>query len=476
MKPSPEQLEQLSAYLDGELPPPEQAMVERQLAGDAELRRELESMRRAVVAVRALPRERAPAGLAAGVASRMGQPDHRQRVAAAAAAPMPRPHWSQRVVTIRRYAVAAVILLAAGVGSWAFLGRGTAVHAPARNENELSLHKEVVTGSGASPDARWGAESKLKFDVALTEPAPALPATETMSLARKDEKEDLRVAQIAGARLEQDRLAVAVPAGSRADDRPRIMTRKSEGDTQATSPVGVERLQVTSGPTAHHVVTSANTLHAIGEARSPQTPVIVQPLGWETSERIVWLFVDGESAESINSVLQEARSEASTSNSDRSTLHGFVTEIENTGIPKDSNEPDAVQYFDDVKVPSESSYAHRRDDLLYEQVYEVHGERNWVKRIVRIISSNANESQLGEFDTKDWHWRASLADGVSIGEGLHQSRDDYPLVRRKITGTAIESAYTAATQRASPWITVIVRVLVFKEPAPTATRSSSDAP
>lgn len=243
MKPSPEQLEQLSAYLDGELPPSERAMVERQLAGDAELRRELESMRRAVDAVRALPRERAPTGLAAGVAARMGPSMRRERAAAAAAAPMPGSHWSQRVVPFRRYAVAAVILLAAGVGSWAFLGRGTAVHAPATEQNDLRFHTKGVTGLGAAADASWGVEGERTRGVPLTEPAPAPPAHESMSIARKDEKEDLRVVQIAGARTGDYRVrSDAVATGSSNRDsagpvpaRPMLKMAVSGGSTAANA-------------------------------------------------------------------------------------------------------------------------------------------------------------------------------------------------------------------------------------------------
>jgi len=197
MKPSAEQLEQLSAYIDGELPPPERAMVERLLAGDAELRRELESMRRAVDAVRALPRERAPAGLAAGVASRIEQPLYRERVAAAA--PQAGTHWGQRVVHVRRYAVAAVLLLAAGVGSWAFLGRGTAVHAPVPTEMETQLRREAPGSLGETAGSGGQLGSELKFGAPPMQPAAA-PPIGGMEIARKDEKEDLRVAQIAGAR------------------------------------------------------------------------------------------------------------------------------------------------------------------------------------------------------------------------------------------------------------------------------------
>ncbi len=53
-------LEQLSAYLDNELPPPQRAALERRLAADADLRAELEALREVVMLVRSVPALRAP--------------------------------------------------------------------------------------------------------------------------------------------------------------------------------------------------------------------------------------------------------------------------------------------------------------------------------------------------------------------------------------------------------------------------------
>lgn len=52
----PERLEQIVAYLDGELPPGESAEVERRLAADERFRQELQSMERAWTALDELPR------------------------------------------------------------------------------------------------------------------------------------------------------------------------------------------------------------------------------------------------------------------------------------------------------------------------------------------------------------------------------------------------------------------------------------
>ncbi len=56
----PADLERLSAYLDGELPPDERTDLERRLAEDAALRAELEALRRVVALVRETPVLRAP--------------------------------------------------------------------------------------------------------------------------------------------------------------------------------------------------------------------------------------------------------------------------------------------------------------------------------------------------------------------------------------------------------------------------------
>lgn len=63
--------EQLSAYLDGELPAAERAAVEALLARDAEARACMEQLRKVSRFVNALPRDRAPGGLAEAVVARM---------------------------------------------------------------------------------------------------------------------------------------------------------------------------------------------------------------------------------------------------------------------------------------------------------------------------------------------------------------------------------------------------------------------
>jgi hypothetical protein len=66
-----EQLEQLTAYLDGELAPDDRAEIERLLDSDAEARRLLDELRETSELVAALPRGRAPEDLARQVNARL---------------------------------------------------------------------------------------------------------------------------------------------------------------------------------------------------------------------------------------------------------------------------------------------------------------------------------------------------------------------------------------------------------------------
>jgi len=111
MTPTSEQLEQLSAYLDNELPPPERAMVESRLSVDAMLRGELESLRRTVTAVRGMPRVTAPASIADEVTERLARRELLGDGNARRAGEVVR-----FATFLRRFAVAAVLVLAAGVG------------------------------------------------------------------------------------------------------------------------------------------------------------------------------------------------------------------------------------------------------------------------------------------------------------------------------------------------------------------------
>ncbi|MBM3291000.1 MAG: hypothetical protein FJY92_12700, partial [Candidatus Hydrogenedentes bacterium] len=66
--------DQFSPLLDGELPPEERARVEAALAGDAELLRELDALKRIDDLYRAMPAQAAPAGFEDAVRDRVRQP------------------------------------------------------------------------------------------------------------------------------------------------------------------------------------------------------------------------------------------------------------------------------------------------------------------------------------------------------------------------------------------------------------------
>ncbi|MHC4578579.1 MAG: anti-sigma factor family protein [Planctomycetota bacterium] len=91
--------EELSALLDGVLPEERAAELRRRLETDAALRKEFDELRRTVAAVRALPRERAPAQLRARLERRLAGP----------------PAGGIRRLR-RRLAVAAVLALAVAAG------------------------------------------------------------------------------------------------------------------------------------------------------------------------------------------------------------------------------------------------------------------------------------------------------------------------------------------------------------------------
>lgn len=85
-------------------------MVESQLSANAGLRGELESLRRTVDSVRGLPRAKAPAGLVDEVVDRLARRELLDEGASRGG------EVARFVIHLRRFAVAAVIVLAAGVG------------------------------------------------------------------------------------------------------------------------------------------------------------------------------------------------------------------------------------------------------------------------------------------------------------------------------------------------------------------------
>lgn len=107
----PEQLEQLTAYLDGELSPARRAEVDKLLSEDPDARALLLELQQTSRLVSALPREPTPDGLADTVVQRMERQD------LLGDSPANRPRSSQVVSWSRRVAVAASIALV-GTAVW----------------------------------------------------------------------------------------------------------------------------------------------------------------------------------------------------------------------------------------------------------------------------------------------------------------------------------------------------------------------
>lgn len=110
MQPHPAQDELLSAYLDGELEEGERRLVEARLESDPAARALLAELRGASAALRSLPRESAPAGIAEAVRARMERESLLGDETARSSAPWLRVHRG-----LVRFSYAAVVLVTAGV-------------------------------------------------------------------------------------------------------------------------------------------------------------------------------------------------------------------------------------------------------------------------------------------------------------------------------------------------------------------------
>lgn len=111
MKIGDELMEQLSAYLDDELPPQARDAVEARLAKDAEARRAMARLRQVTEAVRALPRETPPADMVDVIQSRLARRQLLGENAPERGVAVRRLGW------LRPATMAAALLLAAGL-SW----------------------------------------------------------------------------------------------------------------------------------------------------------------------------------------------------------------------------------------------------------------------------------------------------------------------------------------------------------------------
>lgn len=164
-----EQLEQLTAYLDGELAPDDRAKIERLLDRDAEARRLLDELRLTTALVGALPHGRAPTDLALHVSARL------ERQALLGDAPvMARPVRAEWSWANRLALVAAVVM----VCTVAWLGwpqftdhpasEGTFaskdVNLPKPDPQEPHLTLAVKPASEAGSDVRPATASKKRSE------------------------------------------------------------------------------------------------------------------------------------------------------------------------------------------------------------------------------------------------------------------------------------------------------------------------
>jgi len=118
---------ELSAYLDGELPPRQAKRLAQAIAADADLRAEYQAIAATRDLLRQLPREPAPAGLREAV---MSQIEHTRLLRPAGASAPPRAaRWPRAV------AAAAVVLLTIGLG-WNLY---TSMKPPATDERVVTV-------------------------------------------------------------------------------------------------------------------------------------------------------------------------------------------------------------------------------------------------------------------------------------------------------------------------------------------------
>ena len=135
--------EQLSAYVDGELNAVEAAEVERMIAADPQAAALLETLRRTVETVRALPRRPAPDGMLDDLTSRI---ERAQLLGGSSE--KARAVRGDRRSAWRLLASAAIVIFAVGGGFWAFNRMSESISGP---EEQFAL------GERKTPSATpWG--------------------------------------------------------------------------------------------------------------------------------------------------------------------------------------------------------------------------------------------------------------------------------------------------------------------------------
>jgi negative regulator of sigma E activity len=167
--------ELLSAYLDGELSPAEQAQVESHLAGDPEARQLLDELRILASDVRSLPRHKAGEGFSERVvrAALAAQPASDANVVTSASAGRSTAAGGRRRVPAMlagALAVAAAVALAVFVANRPGPGGGTLVHVPVTGDPPITgavdpaiLEKALASLRQAIPQEGEGLVLRLKI-------------------------------------------------------------------------------------------------------------------------------------------------------------------------------------------------------------------------------------------------------------------------------------------------------------------------
>ena len=128
-------IEDLSAYLDGELPPADAHRVEARLARDQAAAKDLRGLRATRELLRAVPPARAPRGLTDAVLAEA----HRRGLVG---------RTRERGLWLGRFSAAAVLALAAGLGAIVLLATGPARRSPP--PDELPVLLAAATDDGAT--------------------------------------------------------------------------------------------------------------------------------------------------------------------------------------------------------------------------------------------------------------------------------------------------------------------------------------
>ena len=137
--------ERLSAYLDGELDAAEAAEVERMVAADPQAAAMLETLRRTVETVRALPRRSAPDGMLEDLTARIERAQLLDGASEKA-----RADRGDRRSAWGLLASAAIVIFAVGGGFWAFNRMSESISGP---EKQVAMRDKE-----ASPVRPWEAE------------------------------------------------------------------------------------------------------------------------------------------------------------------------------------------------------------------------------------------------------------------------------------------------------------------------------